>query len=1383
MKHISRIFLGAVLALAGLCPSVASAQDAVSLPFKSDFTTQTGWTLLNEDGKNVWVIGEDANTKNEGGACLFISPDGTKFANGLAPGTGGVQIQKISSIAHAYFKVNLPADKTMILTFRYFVNGNSGSLSNDYVKAGLYVGVFSEMWQEGKAPGTASEYIESYYKYTAYSTGEWQDAVIAIDGSEHSGDQYVVFTWRNDESSPFGIFAAVDNVELRVDDCPAPSALTVGEVAAHSITYSWTAGGGISGLNDYTYQIQKREGAGHWEDVTPAPAADATSFTLPDLKDHADYRFRIRGYRSESSYSPWVTSAIASTPYACAAPTDLAMVMNGDGDYVFTWNGSHAQYNLEYKEVGTATWTVVSNLTSPTYTLGKTGLASGTMYNVRVRGVCEAGDTPHYADQVVAFATLPYVENFDTWNADKTLTGWSIVDGNNDKYVWQEETSTKFGSSGSCAKYQGAMSNNGNDYLISPAIRIDQAAQLSFQMKTTGTINKYSVLISEKTNAVADFEKELQAETTVSVAQDWTLMSWDLTDYIGKNIYIAIKATTAQSYSFPNLYIDDFAILTCPTPIVSLTATTDNSADFSLSPADASCRVEYREAGAEAWTALAENKTGSFSLTDLPAGRLCEVRAQTYCSEDMHSDYSSVVTFMLPVIRSFPLNETFSAVAAGTVPEGWSQMDAVGNHRWVVGRNETESYLAYNGRDNSEGHAYITTPVIDLTAVADDVRANLELKLVFQDPKQNQYQNWFSVSLSADRGLSWQPVAEIVPEGRQRETFFVPLAAYVGEATSVMVRLEATNQSSFPANDSLRVYEIHVQPESACFPPTGITVPGRTLKASEAVVLWTAPQKCHPTGYELAYRIKDDENETVLTVGVSVSDIKLGALTENTLYEVAMASVCGENKSELSAPVAFTTPYACPKVRSLRAVAEKEAVTLTYPSDGATFEVEYRTSAETEWHSFSKTLTEKTCRITGLTAGTVYWARVRVLCDAETSSLWDSVRFATLCEAEPLPFAETFNGEFIDNAPLCWRYTHLAGSAEDIQWQLAKTVAHGDSAALRYVADRVGSGHSALMVSPQLEMTGDRQVLSFWMNRSEYGTRTTEEGLYVYLNSRPDTVGATRVAFLRNYLYDLTHEAVRTDSTWSLYQFELPVSKGAMYIVLQGVSAGLGSFYVDEIKVEAEYDSELITIVLSDTICDGETYRFGERELTEAGRYFDTIRATAADTARELTLTVLSKPEPPVVSREDEGKTVTLVAATPEAQVQWYEADGMIFGAEEKRFTVPYDGVYHATAIGVCGESAPSNKVKIENLSVEDGLSADAPVVYPNPARTEVHLRAVTPIRKWRILSVGGMEIAGENGLNTTQVKLSVHTVNQGFYVLYVETDGGNYTYKLQVIR
>ncbi|MDE6308024.1 MAG: T9SS type A sorting domain-containing protein, partial [Bacteroidales bacterium] len=150
----------------------------------------------------------------------------------------------------------------------------------------------------------------------------------------------------------------------------------------------------------------------------------------------------------------------------------------------------------------------------------------------------------------------------------------------------------------------------------------------------------------------------------------------------------------------------------------------------------------------------------------------------------------------------------------------------------------------------------------------------------------------------------------------------------------------------------------------------------------------------------------------------------------------------------------------------------------------------------------------------------------------------------------------------------------------------------------------------------------------------------------------------------------------------------------------------------------------------------------------------------------------------------DAGQTVVLVAETPDNKVQWYDADGLIYGAEEKRFTVTFDGVYQATAVGTCGESERSAAITVELTGNERLTAFGAPQVYPNPARTDVVIRFDEGrLQAIRIISMAGREVWRATDLQTSETVISVRDLENGMYILKLETDKGVYSAKLQVVR
>ncbi len=1636
MKHISRILWSAVLALVGLCPSVASAQEAVTLPFSSDFSTDTPWTLVNDEGKNVWVIGEDANT-NADGKGLFTSLDGSRFAYNW-PTTSGVE--KATSVSHAYLKVRVAANQNLLLSFRYFVGGDNDE-QGDYVQAGLYVGLLDAAPTSGTIEA-AEKYATPYANSVIWKNDPalWQEAVVAFDAPVETVEKYLVFTWYNHyNSNNYNVFAAIDDVDLLVDDCPAPSALTVGETTAHSLTYGWTAGEGIADLNDYTYQIQKKTGTGNWEDVTPAPASTATQFTLSDLMENTAYGFRIRGYRSETSYSPWVTAPVTTTPYACPAPTDLAVEANAAGDYVFTWRSNEVtKYILEYRQANAADWTATAELTAATYTLPAAGLTPATAYEARVRGVCAETDLPNYT-AVIPFTTpcgvmeLPYTETFENWQSDNSLFCWTLLDkdGVNRSWNLKYALASYDGRTGSCVKFN--YNAKVGDRLISPALHITAPSALKFWTKgpSYGAM-PYVVLVSETDTKPESF---VAVSDVITPANAWVEQKIIIgEEYIGKTIYIAIEVKATS-----DLLIDDFAVICYPAPEVK-SAVTTNSATLTLSPSASTYTVRYRLADTENWTTLTE-QTATVTIPGLTSGTAYEVQAQAHYAGGRDSEWSDATTFNTCV--ELPYIQDFSAVEVGQIPAGW--MQTVGTD-WKVVETDGRKSMQLSSKS-----ATVMSPSISLEG-ADFER--LELLFTY---KQKAYSSYVTVSISTD-GTDWKALETLKATNSNPVEISVALNLkdlIDANATSLMVRFEGKySYSSF----TFDIYTVRVQEHPRCLPPSDLHIVDENQTATTAECAWTAPTEMMPTAYKFAYAETETDLEAATAEELpaeTLSKLLKNLKPNHTAYHVRITSVCGDEGESDPTGLTFHTLYTCPKIEDLHLTKLTDVsanLAFTYATEGVSYEAAYKTAAAADWTP-APVSAATSLELTALQPDTRYLARVRALCAADDQSHWDTLAFKTPCALRPLPLHEGFDGAFTEWAPACWQYERLEGPSSILQWERAVNYRQNGEASLRHPGN---TGGKAVMVSPYLAFEADEYYrLSFYLRREGY-ERAKIDGLGLYFNTAPTLTGARAIAFLKNHEDDETYPSEEAfglnNSRWNLFTFDSLTDLKAGYFILcaQGDANQDKPFYIDELSIvriyatnlelqavvpmpsranmgeetvavvlnntgekdfigevtlsyqvnglppvsetltltdeaplasqtpytytfnakadlsakgrytvkamlasaedplpddnaaelttesyealtlpfetdfspasagaayihtvnadqddyewilppaqpqamiygrnsghlddylytpglklsagkyavrityaarqasywerlslgaythftakeaalpiltdttaataqktvegvleiagdgiymlgiHAESDSSrginvyglsikalsqpnpLVGKVMADTICNGETYPFGRRELTEAGRYVDTVRAAEVDTVRELTLTVLPKPVPPVISREDEGKTVTLVAETPEAQVQWYEADQMIYGAEEKRFTVPFDGVYHATAIGECGESEASNKIKVELLAVEDGLSADEPVpsVYPNPSSDGRFTLQVPASYDGATLYVYGVDgrLRQRRRLRAGEQEVRLDGAPSGVYMLrIVSSDGRTYSLKATV--
>lgn len=97
-----------------------------------------------------------------------------------------------------------------------------------------------------------------------------------------------------------------------------------------------------------------------------------------------------------------------------------------------------------------------------------------------------------------------------------------------------------------------------SDWLISPKLKIDEGYVLTFFVKSlTGEygLERYNVLVSTTDDNVASFTKI--EDNRRAPAEAWEKVSFDLKEYVGKEIHLAIQCVSIDTYMF---MIDDISV-------------------------------------------------------------------------------------------------------------------------------------------------------------------------------------------------------------------------------------------------------------------------------------------------------------------------------------------------------------------------------------------------------------------------------------------------------------------------------------------------------------------------------------------------------------------------------------------------------------------------------------------------------------------------------------------------------------------------------------------------------------------------------------------------------------------------------------------------------
>lgn len=181
--------------------------------------------------------------------------------------------------------------------------------------------------------------------------------------------------------------------------CPLPTNLIVNSTTSNSVDVSWDAMGSPVTSYIVRYRII---GAGSWSNTSTT----YNTKTITGLTPASDYEVQVSSYCSASGVQTgYSASEYFTTDAPCPIPTGLSYSNATSNSVDLTWNNMGASvtsYILQYREVGTFTW---SNTSSTSSTKTITGLSASTNYEVQVSSYCSASGTQTSFTSSIYFTT------------------------------------------------------------------------------------------------------------------------------------------------------------------------------------------------------------------------------------------------------------------------------------------------------------------------------------------------------------------------------------------------------------------------------------------------------------------------------------------------------------------------------------------------------------------------------------------------------------------------------------------------------------------------------------------------------------------------------------------------------------------------------------------------------------------------------------------------------------------------------------------------------------------------------------------------------------------------------------------------------------------
>ena len=220
---------------------------------------------------------------------------------------------------------------------------------------------------------------------TSSTTSNTYNAINLTSGSNYEWQVQTVCT-----AGGSSTFSSSTDFTTSTPPCSVPTGMNTRSINNTGATLDWTA---VSGASSYNVEYEV-VGASSW---TTASVTSPFDSIVGALTPGTNYTWQVQTVCTDggtSAYSTATNFTTTGTP-PCSIPTGMATNSITSTAASLTWTAvtGAASYNLQYRVVGTTTWSTASTTTIP-YALS--GLTASTNYEWQVQTVCSAGGSSSF---------------------------------------------------------------------------------------------------------------------------------------------------------------------------------------------------------------------------------------------------------------------------------------------------------------------------------------------------------------------------------------------------------------------------------------------------------------------------------------------------------------------------------------------------------------------------------------------------------------------------------------------------------------------------------------------------------------------------------------------------------------------------------------------------------------------------------------------------------------------------------------------------------------------------------------------------------------------------------------------------------------------------
>ena len=580
---------------------------------------------------------------------------------------------------------------------------------------------------------------------------------------------------------------------------------------------------------------------------------------------------------------------------------------------------------IEYKADNDTIWNSVTSTSGSTTTL--TGLDINTLYNVRVRAICDANETSLWSS-VLDFRTecddiinLPYTENFDNSaygsGDDAYIYCWDRYTNTPSKPVYLYPTSAAHSTPNALRFYDGAgVTNIAIMPKVDASIGINTLQVSFYARKTSSTPASPAIFeIGVMTDKTDPTSFEIMDTIDLPISDNYSLFESSLANYTGFGQYIAFRVSNGNGSN--NVRLDDVVldyIPTCQHPVnLQIDSVGSDFIDIHWTEVGgaSSWVVEYGPQGftpGTGGTALTSTDT-FFTISNLDANTVYDIYVLSDCGGGLISTQisNSARTDCGPI--TVPYTENFESGIYDTGVDNqsgqrdyivcWDRYASDHSHNVYIPNSTTYShsgshYLDFHWTDNCFNIAIspefdqsidVSTLMANFWACRTGSSGTLEVGVMTDKNDATTFFPIDTIDLSASNTYAYAEQ-------------FVQFNNYTGNGKYIAFRVSNASSCGFYIDD----VTIDIAPD--CSPVNNLEV--NNITGTSAEVSWSAGHFGTTTDYTLEYSEGGQNNWTTVN-NISGNTYLLGGLNFSTYYDLRVRPNCDNSATGDWTTITFHT--------------------------------------------------------------------------------------------------------------------------------------------------------------------------------------------------------------------------------------------------------------------------------------------------------------------------------------------------------------------------------------------------------------------------------------------------------------------------------------------